>query len=331
MLEVQFGINVGAVSSQQVFRQLVRRADALGYDVFAAPDHLGGLAPFAALSAAGMISERLRLRTYVLNTGFWNPALLAREVATLDVLSQGRAELGFGAGHMKSEHEDARLPWLPLKARVQALEEMVLEVRRRLADEAHRPQPVQQPVPLMVGAMSNPALSVAARHAEMVGFAGLRQVKGAPAGTFTVCSAAETATRVDEVRRQAGGRPYRSDVLLQRVVIGRDPEDAAAEIVASASGRLTVEQLLDTPFVLLAQDVSQAVKELLPTPRSRPHPPAHLPLHGHMDPCAPSDPSIQRHMDACAPSSPSGRRRQKGETGPTPAPSGYAWATACLM
>jgi hypothetical protein len=85
------------MSSQQDFRQVVCRADALGDDVFTAPDHLGGLAPFTALSAAGMISERLRLRTYVLNTGFWNPALPAHEVATLDVLSQGRAELGLGA------------------------------------------------------------------------------------------------------------------------------------------------------------------------------------------------------------------------------------------
>ena len=181
MSKIQFTINVHAVSSQQDFTQLVRRVDALGYDVFAAGDHLGGLVPFAALSAAGMISERLRLRTYVLNTGFWNPALLAREVATLDVLSQGRAELGLGAGHRKSEHQDARLPWLPLAARVQALEDMVLEMRRRLAEEAHRPQPVQQPVPVLVGAMSSSALSVAARHAEVVGFAGLRQIKGAPA------------------------------------------------------------------------------------------------------------------------------------------------------
>ena len=64
------------------------------------------------------------------------------------------------------------------------------------------------------------------------------------------------------MRRQAGGRPYRSDVLLQWVVTGRDPADAAAEIAAGASGAFTVEQLLDTPFALLAHDVSQAVAEL---------------------------------------------------------------------
>lgn len=121
--QIQFGVNVLAVESWPDFEQLVRRADELGYDVFAAPDHLGGLAPFAALSAASVVSSRLRLRTYVLNTGFWNAALLAREVATLDLLSTGRAELGLGAGHMRREHDDARLPWLPLLERVQALEQ----------------------------------------------------------------------------------------------------------------------------------------------------------------------------------------------------------------
>jgi alkanesulfonate monooxygenase SsuD/methylene tetrahydromethanopterin reductase-like flavin-dependent oxidoreductase (luciferase family) len=135
-------------------------------------------------------------------------------------------------------------------------------VRQRLADPAHRPQPVQQPVPLLVGAMSTPTLSVAARHAEIVGFSGLRHVPGTPVGTFTVCSAAEMAQRVEEVRRQAGGRPYRSDVLLPWVVIGRDPEEAATEIAAASGGHLTVAQLLDTPFALLAQDVSHAVAEL---------------------------------------------------------------------
>jgi alkanesulfonate monooxygenase SsuD/methylene tetrahydromethanopterin reductase-like flavin-dependent oxidoreductase (luciferase family) len=90
----------------------VHPADELGFDVFAAPDHLRSLAPFAALAAAGMVSARLRLRTYVLNAGFRNPAL-SREVATLDVLSGGRAELGLGAGRIKREHDDARLPWAP--------------------------------------------------------------------------------------------------------------------------------------------------------------------------------------------------------------------------
>lgn len=162
---------------------------------------------------------------------------------------------------MKSEHDDARLPWFPLGERVQALEKMVIEVRRRLADESHRPRPVQRPVPVMIAAMSASGLSVAARHADVVGFAGLHQVKGAAPGTFTVSSSRESADRVEEVRRHAGDRPYRSDVLLQAVVVGRDPVAAAAEFAADAAG-LTVEQLLDTPFALFARDAAQAADEL---------------------------------------------------------------------
>ena len=248
---MQFGVNIRAASSRQEFLQLVRRAEGLGYDVLAVPDHLGALSPFAVLAAAAAASERLRLRTYVLNVGFWNPALLAREVATLDMLSDGRIELGLGAGHMKSEHDDAGLPWRPLDERVELLEGMVLELRRRL----------DRPVPVLIGAMSPQALAVAATHADVVGFAGLRQVPGAPAGTFTLCSSAETMERVDGVRRQAGHRPYGSDVLLQKVLIGRDPEEVAAEIAATTPG-LTAEQILDTPFALFARDADLGAEEL---------------------------------------------------------------------
>jgi probable F420-dependent oxidoreductase len=248
---MSFGVNVRTVPGRQDFLGSVRRADELGFDVLAAPDHLGAVSPFAALAAAAVASDRLRLRTYVLNVGFWNPALLAREVATLDSLSDGRVELGLGAGHMKREHDDAGLPWLPLAERVQLLERMVVDMRPRL----------REGVPVLIGAMSRQGLSVAARHADIVGFAGLRQVMGAPSGTFTLCSSAETAARVEEVRRLAGDRPYQCDVLLQKVLIGRAPEDVAAEIAAAAP-ELTVEQILDTPFALFGRDAGHAAEEL---------------------------------------------------------------------
>ena len=85
MTEIQFGVNFRAAASAVEFEQQVRRAEELGFDVFAAPDHLGATGPFTILAAAAAISRTLRLRTYVLNAGFWNPALLAREVATLDL------------------------------------------------------------------------------------------------------------------------------------------------------------------------------------------------------------------------------------------------------
>ena len=166
MGDLQFGVNVRSVDPDPGLRSFVERVDDLGFDILALPDHLGGPSPFASLAAAAQFSDRLRLRTYVLNVGFWNPALLAREVATLDALSNGRAELGLGAGHMKSEHDDAGLPWPPFADRVDPMERTLVEVRGRLADERHLPRPVQRPVPVVVGAMSSAGLAVAARHAE---------------------------------------------------------------------------------------------------------------------------------------------------------------------
>ncbi len=261
MAEIQFGVNFHAADSAAEFERLVRRIDELSYDVLAAPDHLGAMGPFTLLAGAAMVSRRLRLRTYVLNAGFWNPALLAREVATLDLLSGGRAELGLGAGHTKSEHDDAGLPWLAFGDRIGLLEATAAEVMRRLADPGHQPAPVQRPVPLMVAAMSGPGLAVASRHADVVGFAGLRQVPGRPLGTFTLVGAAETAERVAAVREQAGGRSYRSDVLLQHVAIGPDPARFAAEMTAGVSW-MTVDEVLASPFVLYAETADEGAAEL---------------------------------------------------------------------
>ena len=261
MTGMQFGLNFRAAESAGDFGRLIRRAGELGFDVLALPDHLGAAAPFSTLAAAAQISASMRLTSYVLNVGFWNPALLAREVATLDLLSGGRAELGIGAGHAKSEYEDAGLPWRPLRQRIESLERTVIEVRRRLADPAHEPAPVQRPVPLLVAAMSAAGLAVAARHADIVGFSGLRQVAGRAPGTFRLCSAAETAQAVAAVREQAGGRVYRSDGLLQLVVIDRDPSDVAAEM-ATAAPQLSASEILDSPFVLLARTAEDAADEL---------------------------------------------------------------------
>lgn len=259
--DLTFGVVLHGSDSLRGFRELVSRADDLGCDVIAAPDHLGSPDPFATLTAAAGIATRARLRTYVLNVGFWNPGLLARVVATTDLLSNGRLELGLGAGHMRSEHEDARLPWPGHRVRVEQLEATLGEVHRRLADPDHRPRAVQDHVPTAVGAMTSPGLRVAARHADIVAFSGLLQRPAAPAGTFTMASTAFTAARVDEVRKLAGGRGYHSDALLQVIVVGEDPSTSAARLAAEWGG-MSAEELLDTPFVLLARDRAHAAEIL---------------------------------------------------------------------
>ncbi len=231
MSRFSFGVVLRGSPSAVAFRKVVTRAEDIGCDVIAAPDHLGAPDPFVTLAAAQM-TTRVRLRTYVLNVGFWNPALLARPVATTDLLSEGRVELGLGAGHMRTEHEDAGLPWPRHSTRIEQLECTLIEVRRRLTDPDHEPRPAQDHVPLAVGAMTSPGLCVASRHADIVAFSGLLQVPGAAAGTYSLASAAETKRRVLEVREQAAGRAYRSGALLQVIVTGEHPAAAAARLAA---------------------------------------------------------------------------------------------------
>ncbi|GAA4991095.1 TIGR03621 family F420-dependent LLM class oxidoreductase [Kineococcus glutinatus] len=257
----EFGVNVGRAASRAGFADVVRRAGEAGFDVIAAPDHLGCLSPFVSLATAASLDPRLRLRTYVLDAGFWNAALLARDVATLDVLSGGRVELGVGAGHVRDEHEDAGVRWGPLAERVRWMEDLLVEVRRRLADEAHSPRPVQRPVPLVVGAMSRAGLAVAARHADVVAFPGALQVRGERPGTLRLATAEEVAERVAHVREAAAGRPHRCDVLLQLVALDPDPERVAAELVAG-DPHTSAADALASPACLFATDAADGAAQL---------------------------------------------------------------------
>src|SRR3954469_11504751 len=135
----RFGVSLLATASAAEWRAKCRRAEELGYDVILVPDHLGMVAPFPALVAGATGPERPRLGTFVLNAGFWNPALLAREVATTDALTGGRLELGLGTGYVQAEHDTAGLPYGSPGERVDHLRRTVEELQRLLRDEEYRP------------------------------------------------------------------------------------------------------------------------------------------------------------------------------------------------
>jgi probable F420-dependent oxidoreductase len=273
MTELTFGVSLGGWASTADLLEAARRAEEGGIDTVTVADHLGAPAPFQVLAAAAVVTERVRLRTYVLNAYFWhaaigNAALLAREVATLDTLSGGRVELGVGAGHMRHEHESAALPFPNVTRRWADTEALLADLRRRLADSGHTPAAVQQPVPLMVAAMGERGLRVAARHADVVGLPVLNAVPGTPAGTYPVAAAATPDERVELVHTLAAehDRDPRLDVLLQRVVLDADPGESAAAMAAEATAGgadwFTAELLLDSPFLLFAESAEAGAAEL---------------------------------------------------------------------
>jgi probable F420-dependent oxidoreductase len=266
--DLRFGVSLAGWSDGPALLAAARTAEKGGFDAVTVADHLGHTAPFAVLAAAAAVTSHVRLRTYVLDAYFWNPALLAREVATLDLLSGGRCDLGIGAGHMRHEHVDAGLPFPAVGERWNHTAAVLAEVRRRLADPDHVPAPVQRPVPVMVAGMGERALRVAAEHADVVGLAGAVQVPGRPAGMFTLTDAATTDDRVGLVREVAAayGRDPELDVLLQQVVLDADPEETAAGAAREAAQHgmdwLTPQLLLDTPFVLFAASAEDAAAQL---------------------------------------------------------------------
>jgi probable F420-dependent oxidoreductase len=272
MRDFRFSVNVFGIPSREALQERCRRAESAGFHTIFAPDHLGAPAPFPVLQAAADATEDLRVGTLVLNAPFWNPALLAREAASIDILSGGRLELGLGSGHMKWEFDAAGIPWEPFGARARRLEETITELRRVFGTElaalpgGRSPVPVQRVgfdgsgPPLIVGGTGDRVLSVAARYADIIGVAGVYQVQGKPPGTFRLGTAAETDERMRYVREQAGERAADVEwhLLVQAVVPTDDRRAAAADLLSRFGSEMTVEEALETPFLLIGTHAQMA-------------------------------------------------------------------------
>ncbi|MHC3472204.1 LLM class F420-dependent oxidoreductase [Streptomyces sp. 7R007] len=259
----RFGVSMVSPAPAEEWGAKCRRAEELGYDVIHVPDHLGMVAPFPALVAAAAATERPRVGTFVLNAGFWNPVLLAREVATTDALTGGRLELGLGTGYVRAEHDTAGLPWGSPGERVDHLRRTVEELDRLLGSADHQPRPVQQRVPLMIGGNGDRMLRLTAEHADIAAFTGARLAPGSSTGRLLPFSAAELEESVARYLRHAQGRtePAELNLLIQLVAVTGDREAAVRPLVERVDGA-TVEGALELP-ILLVGTVEEIVAQVL--------------------------------------------------------------------
>jgi probable F420-dependent oxidoreductase len=274
----RFGVNVRTAGSAAEWADKARKVERLGYSVLLVPDHLAELlAPFPALAAAAASTTRLRMGTAVLNNDFRHPVLLAREAATLDVLSDGRFELGLGAGHMRSEYEQAGLTFDAGATRVGRLAEAVVIVKEllegkpvsftgrhyRVSDHTIHPRPVQRPrPPMFIGGNAPRLLQLAAGQADIVGLTGIAFRRGGTAPDVSDFRAAVVDERVRLVREVAGERLERVELnaLVQRVIVTDDRRGAAQELSARWPS-LTADEILASPYVLVGT-VDQIVDDL---------------------------------------------------------------------
>ncbi len=268
----RFSTNIFGLTSRADFIAHCQRAEDLGYDTLFAADHLGSTAPFQMLAAAAAATSRLRLGTLVLNAGFWNPALLAREIITADILTEGRLEVGLGSGYMKWEFDEAKIAWEGFAARADRLQATVEEIGRifaaggyqqRRAQEEHFGLSPLRPVqktgfggygpPLLVAGTGERVLRVAARNADIIGIAGGKQAKGRPPGALRMCTAQETDDVVGFARAKAGDRAdaVEWNVLVQFVKVTGNRLAAAEKFVTEEGETMSAEEFLQTPFVLL--------------------------------------------------------------------------------
>jgi probable F420-dependent oxidoreductase len=265
----RFGVNVRSAGSAAEWAEKARKVEALGYSVLLVPDHLAELlAPFPALTAAAAATRRLRVGTAVLNNDLRHPVLTAREAATLDVLSDGRLELGLGAGHMRSEYEQAGLTFEPGATRVERLGEAVVIIKHllegvsvtfggrhyRVHEHVIHPRPVQRPrPPVFIGGNAPRLLEVAAREADIIGLTGIAFRRGGAEPDVSDFRAAIVDQRVALVREAAGARADRLELnaLVQRVIVTDDRRKAARELATGRWATLTPDDVLASPYVLI--------------------------------------------------------------------------------
>jgi probable F420-dependent oxidoreductase len=249
----RFGIQLATAAKAADWVALARKAEDLGFSTLFLPDHFGDqLAPVPALMAAADATTSLRVGALVFDNDYKHPVVLAKEAATIDVLSDGRLELGVGAGWMTSDYEQSGIPHDPAGVRIDRMIEGIA-VMKGLFSEGQvtfegkhytvteldgLPKPVQRPwPPFLIGGGGKRVLTVAAREADIVGIN--PSIPSGRVDSSAAQSASATATD-DKVRwvRDAAGDRY-ADLELNALVFAcvvTDDRKGTAEMMAPMFG-----------------------------------------------------------------------------------------------
>ena len=280
MRAFRFGVNARSAQSRTEWQEKARKIEALGYDALLAPDHLSDLiAPIPAVISAAEATTHLQVGTNVLNNDLRHPVLVAREAATADLLTDGRFQLGLGAGSIRSEYSEAGLRFDRGARRVERLAEAVAIIKGllrgdkvtfegqhyRVTGHSIGPLPVQKPhPPILLGGNGPRLLSLAAREADIVGLSGLTfRDGGAVPPDLSGWRVPAVDERIRLVREIAGDDRFphlELNALVQRVIITNDRRNAAEELTRRWT-QLTADEILQSPYVLIGT-VDQIVGDL---------------------------------------------------------------------
>jgi probable F420-dependent oxidoreductase len=258
MRSFRFNVVATEWSPRAQWQELARKVEGMGYAGLVVSDHLGRPSPLARLVSAADATTTLRVGTRVLTTDFHHPLRLAQEASTVDQLTDGRLELGLGAGWARAEYDALGIQFDAIESRAARLDNALTIITKAWADPttwcgAGDPSasPDRSRPELMVGGQSDAVLAVAARHADVIGLTGARMAGGGEFRPARVAPA-DISERIGFLRRAAGARfgDIQLSIRVMIVMMGDAPGAAVAEVLSGMSG-VPAEVIVASPYAFI--------------------------------------------------------------------------------
>ncbi|MGH1505433.1 MAG: TIGR03621 family F420-dependent LLM class oxidoreductase [Acidimicrobiales bacterium] len=274
----RFGIQAKTATSRAEWIELAKKCEDLGFSTLTLPDHFDGqLAPGLALQAAADATSTLRVGALVWCNDYRHPVVFANEMATLDLLSEGRLELGIGAGWMKSDYDAAGMTYDRPGVRIDRMVESIQILKGLFGDGAFSfegdhytitdldltPKPVQKPYPpFLMGGGGPRFLRLAGQHADIVGINPNLKAGAITADTAADATAERYLEKISWVREGAGDRFGDIELNVRAfVVMFTDDRVGTAEALAPGMG-MSAADALESPLALVG-DAKSMVDDLV--------------------------------------------------------------------
>ncbi|MGA2211409.1 MAG: TIGR03621 family F420-dependent LLM class oxidoreductase [Acidimicrobiales bacterium] len=253
MRPFRFGVQYSNAPHGQAWRDEARKLEDLGYSTMFIPDHFGDeWGPLVALTVAAEATQQLKVGSLVLDNDYRHPLVLAKELATLDLVSEGRLEAGIGAGWLRTDYDQSGMTYDEPATRVSRLEESVQLLKQlwggepvtfsgehyQVTDATCAPKPhTPGGPPLLIGGGSRRVLRLAVEHADIIGVNPRLSSGAIDAESIAGTAPAAYAERIGWIKEAAG--PRFDDLELQSLVfvaqLGR-PKAVIAEEMSALMG-----------------------------------------------------------------------------------------------
>ena len=263
----RFGVQVRNGDDAASWVSNARRYEELGYAAVTMPDHFDEqLAPIPALQAVADATSTIRVGALVFDNDYKHPVVLAKELATIDVLSGGRLDIGLGAGWMATDYERSGIPYDRPGVRIDRFLEGLDIIRSAMGEGAFSyegehytisdydgfPKPIQSPCPpVLIGGGGPRMLKIAAQQADIVGINATLTSGAVDQSTFDSMTAEATDEKVDIVRVAAGDRLGHIEMNIRAFLVSvTEDVNAALKGIAAFTGSPT-SVIAESPFALV--------------------------------------------------------------------------------